>query len=91
MHPEFKRGMERAAELADLYADENIRMAGDTILADPILDEKNRAKIKNQSQLNEAMVVSELLTLEGHRHSSAYHAGKDIAEMIRTEARAKRI
>ncbi len=86
MTPEFKRGMLRAAELAALYADENLRMCHDTLLADPILNPKNRANIKNREQLAAAAIVSESLTLDSHGHSNRYHAGKDIAEMIRKEA-----
>lgn len=83
---EFRRGMLRAAEIADLYADENLRMAGDTIRADPILNPANRANIKNREQLVAAVIIAESLTIDGHGHSSRYHAGTDIAVMIRKEA-----
>ena len=88
MSDDFQRGLLRAAEIADLYADENISMAHDTILADPILNERSRRNIRNKAQLDAAAKVSERLTLDGHGHSSRYHAGKDIAEMIRNEADA---
>ena len=86
MTSEFERGMLRAAELAELYADENIRMTHDTVLADPILSAQGRKKIRNLAQLEEAGRISEQLAMDAHGHSSRYHAGKDIAEMIRKEA-----
>lgn len=86
MTSEFERGMLRAAELAELYADENIRMTHDTILLDPILSARGRKEILNGAQLAEAEKVSEQLTMDAHGHSNRYHAGKDIAAMIRREA-----
>lgn len=86
MTDEFKRGMLRAAELAELYADENMRMTHDTILADPILNEAKRKLIRNPVELADASRVSERLTLESHGYSSRYHAGTDIAAMIRKDA-----
>lgn len=86
MTTEFQRGMRRAAQIAELYADENIRMADDTVLLDPILNRAKRAEIRNQAMLAEAMLVSENLARDGFAHAERYHAGTDIAEMIRQEA-----
>lgn len=68
----YARGMEAAAKIADDYADVNLEMAGDTILADPALrpGPKDWAKTK------------ELMT-QGCIHSSMHHAAKNIAGAIR--------
>jgi hypothetical protein len=90
MTTEFQKGMERAAELADLYADENIRMAGDTVALDPILNPRNRALIRNQAMLEAARVVSEDLCERGFAHAERHQAGLQIAELIRGEAKVAR-
>lgn len=87
---EFQRGMLRAIAIAEMYADENIRMASDTVACDPILNPKARARIRNQAALDAAMKVSEELQLDGFDHASKHKAGLDIAELIRTEAGRKR-
>lgn len=84
---EFHRGMLRAAEIAELYADENIRMASDTVACDPILNPKARARIRNQRELDAAMKVAEDLQLDGQDHASKHRAGLDIAELIRSEVK----
>lgn len=87
MTTEFQKGMHRAAELALLYADENIRMADDTVALDPILNPANHHRIKNQAMLSAAMILSEKLGDDGAMHGAKYDAGRDIAELIRDEAR----
>jgi hypothetical protein len=86
MATEFQRGMRRAAQIALLYADENMRMCHDTILADPILMHARNEPMKDRAELNAAVKKAERLAIEGHGHSSRYHAGKDIAKLIREEA-----
>jgi hypothetical protein len=87
MTTEFQRGMRRAAQIAELYADENMRMADDTVALDPILNRAKRAQIRNQAMLDPATMVSENLAMDGFAHAERYHAGTDIAGMIRQEAR----
>jgi len=55
----YNRGLEAAAMAADLFADENIRMAEDTVAHDPILNPKLRASLENQTQLDLAAMKSE--------------------------------
>jgi hypothetical protein len=87
MTSEYIRGLLRAAEIADLYADENIRMADDTVACDPILNRKKRAQIKNITMLEAANKVSEILEIQGADHAAKHHAGLDIAKLIREEAK----
>lgn len=66
---------EACAQIADAYADENLRMAGDTILLDPML---------NGSPATPANVArSRNMTIDGCIYSSMYHAAKNIAAAIR--------
>jgi len=67
--------LEEAAKIADLYADEHFTMAGDTILADPIL----RGKPATETNVHE----SRLQQLYGAGHSHAAHAAQHIAAAIR--------
>lgn len=90
MTTEFQRGMLRAAELALLYADENIRMADDTVALDPILNPRNHHRIRNQAMLDAAMAISENLVERGFAHAERHQAGLDIAELIRGEAKVAR-
>lgn len=85
MTTDFQRGLLHAAAIADLYADENIRMAEDTVSCDPILNPRSRARIRNQTELDVAAKVSEELQLDGADHASRHRAGLDIAELIRAE------
>lgn len=88
MTTEFQRGMRRAAQIAELYADENMRMAHDTLLADPILMHPKGQPFAGD--VDAAIRKSERLTIEGADHASQYRASKSIAEMIRREARETR-
>ncbi len=85
MTAEYQRGLLRAIEIASLYADENIRMASDTVSCDPILNPKARARIRNQRELDAAMKVAEDLQFHGQDHASKHHAGLDIVALIRME------
>lgn len=83
----YADGLRRAAEIADLYADENMRMAGDTVRADPILNQHRRAEIKNAYQLEAAAAMSQQLGIDGCIYSSRAHAAQDIAAAIRQAAK----
>ena len=85
MPPTYTDGLRRAAEIADLYADENMRMADDTVKLDPILNRQRRAEIKNAYQLEAAAAMSQQLEIDGCIYSSRSHAAQDIAEAIRAE------
>lgn len=76
----FNRGLETAAKLAALYADENWRMNHDTLLADPILmGTATAATIKQDVKKSEDLLV------DGHGHAMAAHACQNLAKMIRNE------
>lgn len=71
----FNRGVEEAAKVADLYADENMRMCHDSLLHDPVLAGR---------QVTAAAVhKSKKLAVRGHMHSSMYHAATNIAAAVR--------
>lgn len=78
----YRDGLQRAFEIADMYADENRRMAQDTIHADPILNHKLRRQLKSIAQVEAAALVSERLEYDGLVHSSRSHAARDIADAI---------
>lgn len=84
---EYQRGMRRAAQIAKLYADENMRMAHDSLLCDPILNHPHGQPMESRAQLDIAVKKSERLQIEGTMASSRYHAGEDIAKLIYAEAR----
>jgi hypothetical protein len=71
---DFRRGLEAAAKIADMYAKENWRLTSDTILTDPVLRGDMSA---------EAMEVSKRLQTDGCIHSSMAHAAQNIARAIR--------
>lgn len=85
MTTEYQRGLLRAIAICEMYADENIRMATDTVSCDPILNQDLRGRISNVSELARANEVSEQLQFEGADHASKHRAGLDIAELIRME------
>ena len=71
---------EACAQIADAYADENITMAGDAVLHDPVLSGEpltgaNVAKSKDRM-------------IEGCIHSSMFHASQNIAAAIRSRTKA---
>ncbi len=82
---DYDLGLRRALAIADLYADENMRMADDTIKLDPILNREKRALISSPAQLEAAAKVSSALEADGFMYASRSHAAKDIANAIRAE------
>lgn len=69
---------ERAAKIADAYAAELIRMAGDTVLHDPILHGGDVSAA--------AVEKSDRLVIEGAQHSASYHTAQHIAVAIRSRS-----
>jgi len=80
MRDDYQRGLEEGARIADLYAEENFRMASDTILIDPVLRGDLSAP---------ALVLSEEAQVNGCIHSSMAHAARNIAAAIRELANAE--
>jgi hypothetical protein len=72
MSADFQRGLLRAIAICELYADESIRMASDTVACDPILNPKARARIRNRAELEIAQKVSEELELDGFEYASKH-------------------
>ena len=66
-----------AADYADFYADERMRLCGDAILHDPVLA---------GSRTREAFARSREAQVDGTINSAAYHAAKHIAEHLRSLA-----
>lgn len=81
----FNRGIEAAATIADLWADENIRMAAHTVQADPMFALWKSGCVASTGELIDAMMVSTKLAEDGHEHAIRHHAAKGIAEMIREQ------
>lgn len=81
----FVRGMRRAAEIANMYADENMRMANDTVAMDPILNSRLWALLKSQRDVDRAAVLSAKLADDGHAFASRSHAAQDIHDAILAE------
>lgn len=67
--------LEQAAKVADDYAEENRRMAEDTIMLDPVLAGRPLTSV-NLSR-------SKSMMIDGCIHSSMMHAAQNIAETIR--------
>lgn len=67
--------IEACARIADAYAAENIAMANDTILLDPVLSGKGLSP--------QNIAASEDQCIKGCIHSSMHHAAKNIAGAIR--------
>jgi hypothetical protein len=65
---------ERCARIADAYAEENSRMAGDTILLSPAF---------HGVWTKESMEKEGELQIDGCIHSSMFHAAQNIAAAIR--------
>ena len=74
MSAEFRRGLEAAAAVADLYASENFRMASDTVLLDPVL---------RGNSSSAALARSDALQDAGQRHAELAHLAQHIAAAIR--------
>lgn len=73
---EWRRAMEVAASIADTYATENFRLAGDTILTDPVLSGRDFSA--------QACAISDRLQVDGCIHSAMAHAAQNIAKAIRS-------
>jgi hypothetical protein len=69
---------ERCALIADAYADENIRMAGDTVLLDPVLHTPKGHRLTAKD-----FAKSDELVVSGAVHSAMFHAAQNIAAAIR--------
>lgn len=75
-HPGTRAAViEECAELADAFADENLRMAHDTLMLDPCLTGKGFSP--------ENLEASRKKAIEGCVHSSMHLAAKNIAESLR--------
>lgn len=68
-------------EIIKAYADENVRMAQNIIINDPILNNKNRGKMSIQ----QARKLSERLRVQGCVYSSKWHAANEILALIGVE------
>ena len=70
----YNRGLEVAARVAELYADENGRMAYDTVMLDPILQrhDVSPAALADSRRLEDAGAV----------HLGKRDAGMDLAKLI---------
>lgn len=84
-HKTYADGLRFALSIAELFADENLRMAGDTIFLDPILNRAKRYDLKTLPEIEAASKISEELAINGTIYSARHHAANDIAEMIRKE------
>lgn len=76
-----KAALQAAAEIADQYAAENFRLAGDTVLHDPFL---------RGEHTEAAFEKSQTLQLEGAGHAYAAHCAQHIAAAIRALAETDR-
>lgn len=65
---------EACANVADLYGEVNLQMAGDSVLLDPVLNRRFPGIVRKSS---------EELMMDGAIHSSAYHTAQHIAQRIR--------
>jgi DNA repair exonuclease SbcCD ATPase subunit len=66
---------EACAKIADAYAEENLRLADDTIRHDRFITGEERTP--------ETFAKSEVLAIEGCTHSAMYHAALNIAAAVR--------
>ena len=87
MRKDYIKGLQRALEIAKMHADENMRMADDTISLDPILNHKKRSKISSQAELDAASKISDKLAHDGAYYAARSHSAKDIADEIVMEIR----
>lgn len=79
----FNRGLQKAIEIAQIYADELWHMHQHTLLADPVL--MRRA---TRETIVEDAKKSEQLLIQGHGHACAAHAAQNIIKALK-EAKAK--
>lgn len=85
----FNRGVEAAAKIADLWADESILMADDTVKLDPMINDSLRKQLASVEAVEEACMTSARLADEGAQYAIQHHCSKDIAKMIRQQKLAK--
>ena len=78
----YREGLLRAFEIADMVADENMRMVIDTMNADPILNDANLKKLKSCADVRAAAKLSYRLADEGLIYASRSNAARDIADAI---------
>ena len=71
----YRDGLEDAAKIADMWAEENFRLAGDTILHDPVLSGRDRSQ--------SGFIASQDFQRDGFGHASRAHTAQDIATAIR--------
>lgn len=71
--------------ICDMFADENIRMADDTIMMDPLLSRvrDNRRGLAVAPMTDGEWALCEKLQIDGCVHSAMYHAAKNIGDAIR--------
>lgn len=69
------------AQVADLFADENMSMATDSIINDPLL-KRNRTKSKEPMTMAD-WALTDRCKIDGTVHSSMFHAAQNIAQAIR--------
>ena len=67
---------EAFALLAEVYSEENFRLASDAVLTDPVL---------KRDFSPHAFEVSQTLMIQGAAHSSAGHTAQHIADAIRAK------
>lgn len=77
---ERRKALEETADYADFYADERMRLCGDSILHDPLLSGKAWTRGN--------VAMSKSLQIVGTINSAAYHAAKAVAEHLRKMAAA---
>ena len=75
---ERAKAFTEAAEFAEFYAEERLRLAGDSVLHDPIL--------RGGEWTPSNLAKSRDATIEGWVNSAAYHAATNIAEHFRNLA-----
>lgn len=74
---------EACAEIADLYADENMRMCGDSIMNDPLLAKARHGRLRSEGLTVAEAVRSDKCQMDGLIHSSGHAAAEWIASAIR--------
>lgn len=71
--------------ICDMFADENIRMAQDTIMADPLLsasrDRRNGIPVPTLTASD--LALCDQLQIDGCVYSAMHHAAKNIGDAIR--------
>lgn len=70
--------LNEAAAYVEFYAEERMRLCGDSIMLDPVLSGRDRGPV--------GLAKSRKLQIDGTINSAAYHAAKDIADHLRKMA-----